>query len=86
MACPGGCAGGGGQPIKDGCEMAGERADVLYFLDKTSDIRMSHENPEIINLYSDFLKTPLSHKSHDLLHTDHEGWEMPLAPARKKLM
>ncbi len=86
MACPGGCAGGGGQPIKDGCEMAGERADVLYFLDKTSDIRLSHENPEIINLYSDFLKTPLSHKSHDLLHTDHEGWEMPLAPARKKLM
>lgn len=83
MACPGGCAGGGGQPIKDGCEMASERADVLYFLDKNSDIRMSHENPEIIHLYKDFLEKPLSHKSHELLHTDHEAWEMPLAIDRK---
>ncbi|MBR5468265.1 MAG: [Firmicutes bacterium] len=82
MACPGGCAGGGGQPIKDGIEQAEERADVLYFLDKNADIRYSHENPEVLHLYEDFLGKPLSHKAHELLHTDHEGWVMPLAPAR----
>ena len=85
MACPGGCAGGGGQPVKDGVEMAEERADVLYFLDKTSTIRYSHENPEILALYEDFLEKPLSHRSHDLLHTDHEGWVMPLAPFRANM-
>lgn len=68
MACPGGCVGGGGQPIKDGVEMAGERAPKLYELDKRRNIRFSHENPEIKKLYEDFLKEPLSEKSHKLLH------------------
>ena len=74
MACPGGCAGGGGQPIEDGKELAGERGKVLYGLDKISDLRFSHENPSIIKCYEDFLGKPLSHRSHRLLHTNQRDW------------
>ena len=76
MACPGGCAGGGGQPIHDGEELAGERGKILYELDKNNVLRFSHENPEVQALYKDFLKDPLSHTAHRLLHTDHHAWEM----------
>lgn len=72
MACPGGCVGGGGQPIKDGVEMATERAPKLYELDKRRNVRFSHENPEIKKLYEDFLGEPLSEKSHELLHVHEE--------------
>ncbi len=75
MACPGGCAGGGGQPIEDGKELAGERADVLYGLDKVNDLRFSHENPSVVKCYEDFLEKPLSDKSHKLLHTRQRDWE-----------
>ena len=68
MACPGGCVGGGGQPIWDGIEMAQERAMELYNLDKKRHCRFSHENPEIQKLYADYLEKPLSHKAHQLLH------------------
>ncbi|MCR5459176.1 MAG: [FeFe] hydrogenase, group A [Acetatifactor sp.] len=72
MACPGGCVNGGGQPIHhDGPDVA-ERAGVLYGLDKKNNIRYSHENPEVIKLYQEFLGEPLSHKSHELLHIEHE--------------
>lgn len=77
MACPGGCAGGGGQPIHDGEELAGIRGDNLYFLDRTSELRFSHENPDVMKMYEEFLEKPLSHKAHELLHTDHQGWKMP---------
>ena len=77
MACPGGCAGGGGQPIHDGVEMAQSRGDVLWGLDKNAKLRFSHENPDVQALYSEFLKAPLSSKAHHLLHTDHEAWKMP---------
>lgn len=80
MACPGGCAGGGGQPIKDGEERAQMRGEHLYFLDHSAKLRFSHENPAIQTLYKEYLEAPLSHKAHKLLHTDHFGWEMPLAP------
>ena len=83
MACPGGCAGGGGQPIHDGCEMAEERGNILWQLDKNAKIRFSHENPDVQALYAEFLEKPLGHKSHHLLHTDHNGWEMPLNPRLK---
>lgn len=82
MACPGGCAGGGGQPILDGSEPAKGRADHLYGLDYCADIRFSHENPSVQKLYEDYMEKPLSHRAHELLHTDHTVWEMPLAPAR----
>ncbi len=79
MACPGGCVGGGGQPIHDGQECAAPRGAKLYDLDKKNPIRFSHENPSIQEIYADFLDKPLSHKSHKLLHTDHEAWDMPSA-------
>ena len=77
MACPGGCVGGGGQPIHDNVEMAPERAPTLYSQDAASDLRFSHENPSITAIYKDYLGKPLSEKSHHLLHTDHHAWSMP---------
>ena len=77
MACPGGCVGGGGQPIEDGYEHAVDRAPILYSIDKNMPLRFSHENPAVLALYSEFLEKPLSHRAHELLHTDHHAWEMP---------
>ncbi len=77
MACPGGCAGGGGQPIHDGEELAEYRGDVLWSIDKNTDVRFSHENEDIQALYRDFLKEPLGFRSHHLLHTNHHEWKMP---------
>ena len=82
MACPGGCVGGGGQPIHDGEELAFERGKNLYFLDSNAQIRFSHENPDVQKLYTDYLEKPMSHKAHMLLHTDHNAWEMPRKPGR----
>lgn len=76
MACPGGCAGGGGQPIHDGVELACDRGQRLYDIDKKSQLRFSHENPAIIDVYDKFLEKPLSHKSHELLHTRQEDWNL----------
>ncbi len=77
MACPGGCAGGGGQPIHDGCELADERGKLLWKLDSNMKLRFSHENPEILTLYKEYLEKPLGERSHHLLHTDHSAWDMP---------
>ena len=71
MACPGGCVGGGGQPIHDGEERAFARGKKLYELDVESELRYSHENPDIKEIYSDFFGKPMSHKAHMLLHTEH---------------
>lgn len=84
MACPGGCAGGGGQPIVDGKEMAEYRGGALWAMDKSEKIRFSHENPDIQTLYKDYLEQPCSHTAHHLLHTDHHAWKMPKAPERKQ--
>ena len=78
MACPGGCVGGGGQPFKDGEEKAGERAKKLYGLDKINDIRFSHENPAVKLTYSEYLDNPLSHRAHELLHTDIKSWNLDM--------
>ena len=77
MACPGGCVGGGGQPIHDGVELADERAAVLRTLDHGAKIRFSHENPDVAACYRDFLGEPLSELSEKLLHTDHTARDMP---------
>ena len=71
MACPGGCVGGGGQPIHDGEELAFTRGRKLYDLDAKAKLRYSHENPDIKEIYSDFFGQPMSHKAHMLLHTEH---------------
>lgn len=70
MACPGGCVGGGGQPILDGVEMASVRAPKLYELDKKRSVRFSHENPEVQKLYTEYLEKPMSEKAHHLLHVE----------------
>lgn len=71
MACPGGCVGGGGQPIHDGEELAFERGKNLYYLDENAAFRYSHENPDIDLLYKEYFEEPNGHKAHLLLHTDH---------------
>ena len=71
MACPGGCVGGGGQPIHDGEERAFERGKRLYQLDADAKIRYSHDNPDIKRLYEEYFGEPNEHKAHMLLHTDH---------------
>lgn len=72
MACPGGCINGGGQPIHDGGADVSARTAVLYNLDVKNPIRFSHENPEIIECYKNFLEKPLSHKAHELLHVEYK--------------
>ena len=76
MACPGGCSGGGGQPVHDGCELAEERGRILYGLDSTAEIRFSHENSAVLKTYEEYLEKPLSHRAHELLHTDLSTWEI----------
>ncbi len=73
MACPGGCLGGGGQPIPTNAEIRAARANALYEEDIHSTVRKSYENPAIQKLYERFLTDgPCGHKSHALLHTHYE--------------
>jgi NADP-reducing hydrogenase subunit HndD len=70
MACPGGCIGGGGQPLHHGnSEIIKARAAAIYTEDRKKPLRKSHENPFIIKLYDEFLGKPGSEKAHHLLHT-----------------
>ncbi|MEA4882538.1 MAG: NADH-dependent [FeFe] hydrogenase, group A6 [Clostridia bacterium] len=69
MACPGGCIGGGGQPIGTNTERRLERIAATYQADRGMPMRKSHENPAIKQLYEEFLKAPLGERSHELLHT-----------------
>ena len=70
MACPGGCIGGGGQPLHHGnSEILYARANALYREDANKPLRKSHENPYIKTLYEDYLGKPLGEKSETLLHT-----------------
>ena len=69
MGCPGGCIGGGGQPIPTNAEIRAKRTKAIYEEDMDKELRMSHENPEIVKVYDEFLGTPLGKKSHNLLHT-----------------
>jgi len=69
MACPGGCIGGGGQPITRSNLKREERIAGIYVEDEQCTIRKSHENPEVKMIYEEFLHEPLGHKSHELLHT-----------------
>ncbi len=74
MGCPGGCVNGGGQPqvpysIRNFVDIRAERAKVLYNLDEKNTVRKSHENPDILELYANYLGEPGSEKAHELLHT-----------------
>jgi len=74
MACPGGCVNGGGQPIVNASvrmdiDIKAERAKALYAEDKAAKVRKSHENPDVIKIYEEYLGEPGGHKAHELLHT-----------------
>ncbi len=72
MACQGGCIGGGGQIKPTNKKIIEKRIEAIYKEDADKEIRVSHKNPEIIQLYKEFLGEPLSSKSHKLLHTKYK--------------
>lgn len=76
MACPGGCVGGGGQPISFNQELAFGRAKVLNTLDKDDTLRFSHENPDVQALYDKWVGKPLSETAEAWLHTEQETWDI----------
>ncbi len=73
MCCPGGCIGGGGQPLGGTDELRLKRIDAIYRVDKDLPMRKSHENPAVKQLYDEFLKKPLGEISHHLLHTHYKN-------------
>ena len=77
MACPGGCIGGGGQPIGTTNAIRKKRMAALYEIDRGLPLRKSHENPEIQTLYREFLGEPLSPRAHELLHTTYHKVAKP---------
>jgi NADH-quinone oxidoreductase subunit G/NADP-reducing hydrogenase subunit HndD len=78
MACPGGCINGGGQHIGADDEAIKARLMSLYDIDERATIKVSHKNPEIKELYDNFLGEPLGHKSHELLHTKFQKRDVAL--------
>ena len=73
MCCPGGCIGGGGQPrvTNDNVRMA--RIEAIYHEDENRELRKSHHNPAVQELYKEFLTKPLGKMSHKLLHTHYKA-------------
>jgi len=72
MACPGGCLGGGGQPIPTSEDIRTARARAIYAEDSAYDVRKSYENRAVVRIYEEYLTDgPCGHKSHKLLHTDY---------------
>jgi NADH-quinone oxidoreductase subunit G/NADP-reducing hydrogenase subunit HndD len=69
MSCPGGCVGGGGQPLLPTDSKRRLRGEAIYAEDRRLPLRKSHQNPAIEAIYGDFLGKPLGHLSHELLHT-----------------
>lgn len=72
MTCPGGCINGGGQPRHTAPDAVRARMQALYTIDRHAALRASYQNPAIQRLYAEFLEKPLSHRSHELLHTQYE--------------
>lgn len=73
MGCPGGCIGGGGQPLSTDPEIRMKRASALYRQDMLKKVRKSHDNPAVQELYRSFLGEPNSEKAHQLLHTHYQA-------------
>ena len=83
MGCPGGCVGGGGQPIsieqrsrKKSAELRRQRAQALYNIDINKKIRLAHENPAVKELYEQYLGQPLSKKAKEILHVKYKHKEI----------
>lgn len=68
MSCPGGCIGGAGQPLPTNKAKRTARKEAIYSGEKLIEIRKSQDNPEIVNIYDDYLGKPLEEKAHKLLH------------------
>lgn len=75
MTCPGGCIGGGGQPRMTTDQVRKARIAAIYREDQSKDMRKSHENPQVTQLYEEFLGKPLGDRSHHLLHTRYQTRE-----------
>lgn len=75
MTCPGGCIGGGGQPRMTDNSVREARIRAIYAEDEGKELRKSHENPDVMKLYEEFLEEPLGEKSHHLLHTKYKPKE-----------
>jgi len=73
MACPGGCIGGGGQPIEKSADTKQLRIDAIYKVDEDTALRKSHDNPGVKQLYEEYLGQPLGERSHHLLHTHYKA-------------
>jgi len=73
MACPGGCMGGGGQPISSDKNVLEKRQQAIYEIDNNKKMRKSHKNPYIKKLYDDYLEKPGSEIAHKLLHTKYKA-------------
>jgi iron-only hydrogenase group A len=73
MTCAGGCIGGGGQPRYTDDSVRKKRINAIYQEDEGKKLRKSHENPEIKQIYEEFLGSPLGEKSHQLLHTHYQS-------------
>jgi len=76
MSCPGGCVGGGGQPIGTDIEAVKVRMKALYMIDKDDELRVSHKNQQVQRLYDEYLGQPLGEKSHHILHTEYSKREV----------
>jgi len=85
MCCPGGCIGGGGQPIPTNLEIRSKRIDGTYTADERMVVRKSHLNPAVQKIYEEFLGAPLGHKSHELLHTHYYKKNRPWPSNAPKL-
>jgi iron only hydrogenase large subunit-like protein len=72
MACPGGCAGGGGQMFGYDPQRVEERIKAIYSLESSRAVRLSYKNPAIAAIYKEFFEKPGSHLAHSLLHTEYE--------------
>jgi len=73
MACPGGCAGGGGQIYGFEHDRIIERMKSIYQLDVTRKVRLSYNSPAIKEIYDNYLIKPGSQKAHHLLHTSYRA-------------
>jgi len=71
MSCPGGCISGAGQPRFTDDSVRLRRIEAIYKEDEGKKLRKSHLNPEVLQIYKEFLGKPLSHRSHKLLHTEY---------------
>lgn len=87
MACPGGCMGGGGQPRTKKTYHATWKArqSALYGIDRACSVRQSHNNPLIQKIYEDYLGSPFSHRSHELLHTHYHDRKRSVKHTMKEI-